>query len=221
MSKIIAGSEVLAILNDLFRGINCFIAGGFARYCATNEPFRREMDVDVFFPNIVEYDRAKRVCSKFLSLNATAFGVKYIVRDDLPHLNLVRPLKYKETVTGGSVEDVLRNFDFTVCCIAIEKVDGTFSRTTALPRFSSDCHEKYLIWNRFPENIWRGHNRLIKYNKLGFSILKSTFFVLVREAWRTFTEISLENLSSPSVNMISEMFSPKTFIANLDSYVIE
>jgi len=105
-----------------------FIAGGYARYCASNnqQPSKTK-DVDVFPHSKEMYLKLISVLDDagFTIRRSNDVSVTYNRRMDLryvmaPEIQIIKPLDKHRILTFGRPEEVLGNFDFTITRVAID-----------------------------------------------------------------------------------------------------
>jgi len=107
---------------------DCFICGGYARYCASPKyKVVKASDIDI-------YSQTKGVYSKLINkLKKKGLEIKFennmsITYEHplsgefhyMPPINVIKPVKEGKVISQGSKEVVLSNFDFTIIRAAIE-----------------------------------------------------------------------------------------------------
>jgi len=212
-----AGLNRLENLFDFLHDVDCFVAGGFARYCILNQSkdATRDFDIDVFFPNIEEYEKVLLKFSKaesrlrFHGVFGTLFDLSEIGK-----VNFIRPIKFNNIVTGGTIKDVLMHFDFTVCAAAIDKNFHFYAHKY----FSNNCSENQLNFICFPEDPTRAFRRILKYVKIGFNCPASTMQQLFLAYPQFIADRCLENINTET--KISEWFSERYRHIDFDKYLI-
>jgi len=114
-------------LFEIITPFNCHICGGYARYCLS--PQRNPSptsDVDIYAENQDAFDN---VLKKFIELDFNTLHTNDVSTvfmpsgDDFlacPKINLIVPREEFRVRTQGSIEEVLNNFDFTVCRAAVK-----------------------------------------------------------------------------------------------------
>lgn len=106
---------------------DCFICGGYARYCASpNRKPKEAADIDVYCETINVFEILKR---KLESVGLTIrhennISLTYETPEDgdyayLPAIQLIKPMQEARLVSVGSKQTILENFDFTVIRAAI------------------------------------------------------------------------------------------------------
>lgn len=138
----------------------CWIAGG-----AIVDFFqdRKPSDVDIYFPS--EKLKQKAV-NKFKNLKA-----KIIREYPLGTKALYRGMRYDLMYLKPTPEECFEEFDYTVCCAAIDKDEKFYSH----PDFFNHLEEKKLHYLGSSETAGANHpinkaRRLQKYIKKGYSI---------------------------------------------------
>lgn len=159
---------------------DCWVAGGCIRSFLTGENFS---DVDLFFKNEEEFSKALNYF--------TGKNHKLI----LDNINCKKIYLIDETFTVdlvkrfySSPEDCIKEFDFTVCCCAIDK-----ERFYEHERFEKDLNDRKLVINTLPYPL-STLRRLQKYIKKGFSICNGGLLDIAKA-------ISELDLSNPEQNM--------------------
>lgn len=107
--------------------VGAFICGGYARYCAS--PRKNAVvpahDCDIYCSIEEAYERLEILFKKELKVRhennmsltfERTFEGRYAY---CPIVQLIKPLKKARIITMGNVEDVLRNFDFSIVRAAI------------------------------------------------------------------------------------------------------
>jgi len=152
----------------------CWVAGGCVRdYFSTG---RLTSDIDIFFPNVDEFEK----CRKYLTESAEQrieekegdnTVIKIVPKEKAVVLfqndNVVK-VKYKGRVFDlikkhfTSPETTIQEFDFTVCCAAVDGKNVVTHNT-----FWMDLAKRQLMVNKLPfplSTLWR----LQKYFKKGY-----------------------------------------------------
>lgn len=171
-----------------------YICGGYARYCTSmvDKPVPAD-DVDVFCIDTAGFFKLK---DDFAALGLIIYhesDMSIIYHDfqakdwfACPKVNLIKPIKEDNMLTYGTIEDIIGNFDFTICRV------GLVDRKTAIadPNFSQDEKAKQI-------NIANPHNpiasvlRIGKYMKRGYTIHPKEIFKLF-DYWHNHPEIQEE-----------------------------
>jgi hypothetical protein len=147
--KIIRGFTEIKSLFELIKDKNVFICGGYARYAMSpNKNPSITEDCDLYCQDVETFESMKKL---FIEKN---FTVKHeneisLVLDvpvnnpdfvACPKVNLIKPRKEYRVVTQGSVEEILENFDFTVCrCAILNENEGLVDEL-----FENDESKKFL-----------------------------------------------------------------------------
>lgn len=106
---------------------DCFICGGYARFCASPNPKPTEAtDIDIYCEDESVFETLKAVLDK-LNLKVrheNNISLTYAAKEDgdfsyMPDLQLIKPLKEARIVSVGDKKTILSNFDFTVIRAAI------------------------------------------------------------------------------------------------------
>jgi len=117
-----------------YTGDNCFICGGYARYCASPRPEPTPAnDVDVYCETEKVYKYLVELFSNLTVKHENEVSITYEPHDMYKGkiIQLIKPLSNGAIVTTGTRKNVLDNFDFTVvrACIISEDtvlVDADF-----------------------------------------------------------------------------------------------
>jgi hypothetical protein len=144
------------ILNELKKnGINCWIAGGVLRDYFTEKPLKS--DCDIFFPNITEFDKAK----KYLQSK----GAKTIWESDNG---------MKVTYKGNTYDlvkiftknpmDTISRFDFTISMLATDGNDLYYGNNTL-----KDLQDRKLVINTIV-NPLSTLKRVLKHYRKGYTM---------------------------------------------------
>lgn len=138
---------------EKFIGLDWVIAGG-----ALRDYFMKEKvsDVDFFFKNQEAFDHAKHILDtgNVTSMWKNDNCIRYQVGE--LKIDLVRSI-------FGDPEDIIRQFDFTVCCVAIDKREFRASQF-----FFPDLAARHLRINNTPLPVGT-MKRMVKYIKKGFT----------------------------------------------------
>lgn len=154
------------ILRELYNEkIECWIAGGCLRAYCGRETIN---DIDLFFPNKQEYDKAVLFILKQ--------GGEKIFEND----NVIK-ITYKNNIFDfvkkyfDSPIETINNFDFTVVCAYIHR--GSFRHHET---FYIDLAKKQLMINSLPfpnSTLWR----MQKYIQKGYVICKEELLKIIKE----------------------------------------
>ena len=156
-----------------------FISGGFARYAISRKD-NPEMpgDIDIFTRNMDEFSNIRTAfgnVEKMKRKSESDMEVKYEYtlssgfHSNVYNIQLIKPLNIARMVSGGSIEDVLENFDFTIAKSAIKP--GIMGSPTAVchPDFHVHDLESTLVITNIHCPI-SSMKRVIKYTQRGFKI---------------------------------------------------
>ena len=126
---------------------NCSICGGYVRYmCSPSTSPSKPGDLDMYFKNWAEYDAAKEIFTKegfeIKFENDVSLAFKLISDVENPHfgspvIQLIKPITDGAIMAQGDMEDIIKNFDFTVvrCGLissTLAKVDADFMHDEAV-----------------------------------------------------------------------------------------
>lgn len=152
-----------------------FIAGGFARYCLSNDPNPIvPSDIDVFCENKACYDRIvarMKANESVVKKSETRLETKFEYRilsgfhKDAYVIQIIRPTNIMNMISDGNYERVLNNFDFTISKCAILPDGRGFHH----PAFREHDKTRTLVIEKIHCPI-SSTKRIIKYCKKGFSI---------------------------------------------------
>lgn len=176
------------VIDLVFRltGGEGFIAGGFARYCISeNEAPIVPSDIDVFCGDEETFARiAARVRAdpNTVRKSETRIETKYEYRfargyhKDAYAIQLIRPASIRNMVSDGDVRRVLDNFDFTI------------AKSAVLPDGTALCHEHFrrddaanaLVVTNIHCPI-SSAKRVIKYAARGYSITSAELLKLFED----------------------------------------
>ena len=122
------------ILQELKKnGINCWIAGGVLRDYFTEKPLKS--DCDIFFPNITEFDKAK----KYLQSK----GAKTIWESDNGMKVSYKGNTYDLVkIFAKNPMDTIARFDFTISMLATDGNDLYYGNNTL-----KDLQDRKLVIN--------------------------------------------------------------------------
>jgi hypothetical protein len=161
-----------------------YICGGFARWMASpHEMPAQPEDIDVFFPNLVEHEKALSAASdlgwKDISFNPMLHRRFKTKKDDgfgELTVNFIVPLKCKWFVTGGTLSDVLKDFDFTICAAAFlpEAVAGERACILVHKNFLEHETARKLVFQTLRDPYHEVANRIPKYVKKGYHLPQSS-----------------------------------------------
>lgn len=162
----------------LVKAYQCFIAGGYARYCLSSIPKPvQPVDVDVFckvpraYGEIVDELKRRGAKVEFTTSNATSLKPpeSWVA---CPKIQVINP-----TVMGGDPWDLLQIFDFTIAQAALV----TERAGIAAKEFEEDEAGMQLRVNRIQCPIGT-FKRALKYAKKGYK-LSSTEMLKFYRAW--------------------------------------
>lgn len=137
---------------SLLPGVECWVAGGAVRqFCIQGNT--NDTDIDLFFPNEEELRKALNLLDvdKEVEVQETKFAY------NIGHLDLVKR-------TFKHPQEIIDDFDFTVCAIAVDRTSVTFHED-----FRRDIEHREIILNHATDPI-RNLLRVLKYTKKGFNI---------------------------------------------------
>lgn len=130
---LIRGFDVISYLWKMLYDISsytkkdCFIAGGYARYCASPKVHPIfPGDVDVYSEDTNTFrDIYCKLHSELRTQNESKYAYEFVVPDNgpyhyMPPIHLIIPKVDNTYVTMGDKETVLSNFDFSIIRCAIE-----------------------------------------------------------------------------------------------------
>jgi hypothetical protein len=134
----------------------CWIAGGALRdYFSVGYP---QSDIDVFFPNQDEFEKVKNCLLVKTQCEISFENEKICVFNiDKRRFELVK-------VFFPNPQATIQEFDFTVCCCAVDKVDVYMHED-----FYADLAKRRLVINKLPFPL-STLQRLQKYIRKGYSI---------------------------------------------------
>ena len=123
-------TEIKPIFNDLFHlGVGSFICGGYARYCASplvGHKLGRAGDVDIYSPTEKDFEIVREFYSKIglIIKHENDMAITYQRQKEgflryCPPIQLIKPLREGRVVAVGTMEEILKNFDFTIVRTAI------------------------------------------------------------------------------------------------------
>lgn len=169
--------EIQALFHEVqkYQGI---IAGGYARYCLSPAavPIKAN-DIDIF---MLKNDSSlvERLVNSILGLGypKTFETDLAITFSENPQIQIIKPRIEKNFVTCGSIEEILSNFDFSVCRAAITSLtEGIVDE-----HFEADelCRRLQI---KFIHNPVVEINRFIKYGKKGYKFENSEILKVLND----------------------------------------
>jgi hypothetical protein len=173
---------------DDLKDVRCWIAGGALRNYFTYG-HTTGSDVDVFFPDAASFDSAKELL--------TAKKAKQTFKNE----RIINFLHNKHKIQlirryFTSPTETIENFDFTVCCAAVDINDVYHHQT-----FFMDLAKKRLVINALPYPL-STMQRMQRYIKNGFTICNHGLLTIAK----AMKDIDFEN---PEQNNI-EFYPDKT-----------
>lgn len=163
-----------------------YIAGGFGRWAASPRlepsPIR---DVDVFTSGIESYKKLRKLLTyeeKLHVKHESDISITFRTDNneiwkDCPMINLIKPLKKNKLLTyGATLEEVLENFDFSICKV------GLISETECLAcdDFLHDEKKKKLRIMKMESPV-ACINRLCKYAAKGYKVSIPDIMMVLKE----------------------------------------
>jgi hypothetical protein len=144
------------ILQELKKnGINCWIAGGVLRDYFTEKPLKS--DCDIFFPNVTEFDKAK----KYLQSK----GAKTIWESDNGMKVTYKGNTYDLIkIFAKNPMDTIARFDFTISMLATDGNDVYYGNNSL-----KDLQDRKLVINTIV-NPLSTLKRVLKHYKKGFTM---------------------------------------------------
>lgn len=146
-----------------------WICGSAACWAAsTNDVPVSPGDIDVFFPNMRAFDEAVKL---LLGDGWSYIGGNNKLHRRLQHkhvaipVNLIVPIRCPWFVTGGTLEEVLKSFDFTVCAIAYNH--GT---CVCHPNWEEHETKRKLVFQTVLDPYEAIYGRIPKYQKKGYKL---------------------------------------------------
>lgn len=163
-----------------------FIAGGFARYCLSNnnEPIIPN-DIDIFCGDIATFESVSTLFKRHPDIvrkSDSEIETKYEYRvafgyhKDAYSIQLIKPAEIKNMVSDGDFVRVLDNFDFTIAKCAVLP-DG---RGIAHKDFDLHDSESKLVITNIHCPI-SSAKRVIKYCGKGFTVESKELLKLFRD----------------------------------------
>lgn len=144
------------ILGELRKnGINCWIAGGVLRDYFIEKPLNS--DCDIFFPNIEEYNKAKKY---FLS---KGYGVIWESNNGMKVNNKGKTFDLVKIFAKSPLDTVAR-FDFTISMLATDGKDIFYGKNAL-----KDLQDRKLVINTVV-NPLSTLKRVLKHYKKGFTM---------------------------------------------------
>lgn len=171
-------NQIKTILNML-ENKNAFICGGYARYCASPNSGRRLVkagDVDIYcqdeqtFEEIYQHFKNVGLDVRFdtdVALTYTKTKDKSNPYYKCPVIQLIKPINQGAIIATGTMEQILRNFDFTVIRCGIIKQDDEY-KVLADVDFWHDEADKILRIKNIHCPI-SSLLRFMKYGKKGYN----------------------------------------------------
>jgi hypothetical protein len=144
----------------------CFIAGGFIRSCYMGKPPK---DMDIFFKdlNCLEMVEQRLRCLGYKRTKKTIFAITYCKEDKTIQLILNRV---------GNLEDILNQFDFTVCQAAL-----IGENLYVAENFFEDIEQRKLVTTPAALNRWATTlERMFRYASYGFLPSRTEMDSIVR-----------------------------------------
>ena len=152
-----------------------FIAGGFCRWmCSPKKEPSEARDVDVFTRGKEEFEKLKTILlmEEFLpikSQNDISVVFKTSLNQvwkDCPQINLIKPVQKDKLLTfGSSMEEILENFDFSICRVGILNEKECLAHSS----FLNDELKKEINILKLESPI-AAIMRIFKYSGKGYSI---------------------------------------------------
>jgi hypothetical protein len=144
------------ILQELKKnGINCWIAGGVLRDYFTEKPLKS--DCDIFFPNVTEFDKAK----KYLQSK----GAKTIWESDNGMKVTYKGNTYDLVkIFTKNPTDTISRFDFTISMLATDGNDLYYGNNTL-----KDLQDRKLVINTIV-NPLSTLKRVLKHYRKGYTM---------------------------------------------------
>lgn len=157
-----------AILDEL--DCNCWVAGGAITSFLSGDKIK---DIDLFFKT------RKDACKALLKLrNKFEFKLHFITKEAIKGSAVVKGKKVNIDIVKrcfNSPEDTIRDFDFTVCCLAVKDDYFYYHENAAF-----DILRKKLVVNSLPFPV-SSARRMSKYLKRGYSVCNGTILELLTE----------------------------------------
>lgn len=130
---LIRGFDVISYLWKVLYDVSnstkkdCFIAGGYARYCASpkiHPVFPGDIDIYCETERVF-YEIKNRLDTELRLQNASKYAIEFVVPENgpyhyMPSIHLIIPKADNTYITMGDKETVLSNFDFSIIRCAIE-----------------------------------------------------------------------------------------------------
>lgn len=172
-----------------------YIAGGCFKDIFNNKPFK---DIDIFFKNENDYNEMNRLFSnnhRFYEGLETSNCKRYLFsksfKDENVNFELISTIY-------GEPDDILNNFDFTVCKFLMHFTydDNSIPKITFIYHedYFKDLHLNQLIIDNEVNNPMSIMSRVIKYTKYGFNIDKNSKIKLIKELTK-FNDEDVERFS--------------------------
>lgn len=157
-----------------------FVCGGYARYCASPIDGPRKLskagDLDIYCEDEETFNGLyQHFKDAGLEIRRDSdVAITYKKPKDVsnlyyacPAIQLIKPIREGAIVANGSMEDILRNFDFTVIRCGIVYLDGEF-QVLADRDFLKDEEKKFLRIKNIHCPI-SSLLRFMKYGRKGYS----------------------------------------------------
>jgi len=144
------------ILQELKKnGINCWIAGGVLRDYFTEKPLKS--DCDIFFPNMTEFDKAKKYLQSkgAKTIWESVNGMKVTYKGNT--YDLVK-------IFAKNPMDTIARFDFTISMLATDGNDLYYGNNTL-----KDLQDRKLVINTIV-NPLSTLKRVLKHYKKGYTM---------------------------------------------------
>jgi hypothetical protein len=152
-------------LNDI--DATCWVAGGALRNYFS-QGHAKGSDVDVFFPNVEQFDKAK--ADLLLKGSKKTFENERITN----FVHKGHKVQLVSTKYFRNPAETIANFDFTVCCCAVDK-QNVYPHDT----FFMDLAKKRLVINALPYPL-STMQRLQRYVQNGFTICNQGILTLAK-----------------------------------------
>lgn len=174
------GTESIQALFGEIQKCKAVIAGGYARYClspsANPVPAK---DIDIFMSN-TDANLVNKLSESIQHLGHLKIfeSELAITFSENPQIQIIKPRIEKNFVTCGSIEEILSNFDFSICRAALTSLtEGLVDE-----HFESDELARRLQI-KFIHNPVVEVTRFIKYGKKGYKFENSEI-VKVLNDWK-------------------------------------
>lgn len=146
--------------------VACWVAGGSVREFFTEAKIEDDTDIDIFFPSIDEYNKVFNILHNDLNIE-TLHGC--IIKVNGKKLHLIKNFFF------NSPEEIIDNFDFTVCSVVIDK-ENIYKYCD----FDSDNLNRKLVIKSYikPLNTLK---RVLKYIRKGYFISDEELILLLNQ----------------------------------------